>query len=106
MRTPRTLAATTCALALGAGALLSAPRFSRADPPTAATPAAATATATAAPPAPSTAPVRAPTMAFERYTLPNGLEVILHEDHRTPTVAVNIWYHVGGKDEPQGRNGF
>lgn len=43
---------------------------------------------------------------FEKFTLPNGLEVILHEDHRTPVVAVNLWYHVGSKDEPSGRNGF
>ena len=43
---------------------------------------------------------------FEKYTLPNGLEVILHEDHRTPVVAVNVWYHVGSKDEAPGKNGF
>jgi zinc protease len=45
-------------------------------------------------------------LAFEKYVLPNGLEVILHEDHRTPVVAVNIWYHVGAKDEGPGRSGF
>jgi predicted Zn-dependent peptidase len=38
--------------------------------------------------------------------LPNGLEVVLHEDHRTPIVAVNVWYHVGSKDEAPGRYGF
>jgi predicted Zn-dependent peptidase len=43
---------------------------------------------------------------FEKYSLENGLEVILHEDHRTPVVAVNVWYHVGSKDEPKGKNGF
>lgn len=43
---------------------------------------------------------------FEKYSLENGLEVILHEDHRTPVVAVNVWYHVGSKDEPPGKNGF
>ncbi len=48
----------------------------------------------------------APVLRFERFTLPNGLEVILHEDHRTPIVAVNVWYHVGSKDEPAGKNGF
>jgi zinc protease len=42
----------------------------------------------------------------ERFTLPNGLTVILHEDHRAPVVAVNVWYHVGSKDEPAGKNGF
>jgi predicted Zn-dependent peptidase len=43
---------------------------------------------------------------FEKYLLPNGLEVVLHEDHRTPLVAVNVFYHVGSRDEPRGRNGF
>jgi zinc protease len=43
---------------------------------------------------------------FEKYSLENGLEVILHEDKRTPVVTVNIWYHVGSKDEPAGKNGF
>ncbi len=42
----------------------------------------------------------------ERYYLDNGLEVILHEDKRAPVVAVNVWYHVGSKDEPKGKNGF
>lgn len=48
----------------------------------------------------------APALPFERFVLPNGLEVILHEDHRTPIVAVNVWYHVGSKDELEGKNGF
>jgi zinc protease len=43
---------------------------------------------------------------FEKYTLPNGLEVILHPDHRLPVVAVNIWYHVGPAKETAGRTGF
>ena len=43
---------------------------------------------------------------FERYTLPNGLTVILSQDRATPTVAVNVWYHVGSKDEAPGRTGF
>ncbi len=45
-------------------------------------------------------------IAFEKSTLPNGLEVILHEDHSLPLVAVNLWYHVGSKDEEVGRTGF
>jgi len=45
-------------------------------------------------------------LAFEKYKLANGLEVILHEDKRTPIVTVNLWYHVGSKDEPVGKNGF
>ncbi len=52
------------------------------------------------------APVTVQPLAIERFTLPNGLEVIVHEDHRAPTVSVNIWYHVGSKDEAGGRNGF
>jgi zinc protease len=47
-----------------------------------------------------------PKIKFEKYTLPNGLEVILHEDHSTPIVAVNTWYHVGSGDEKTGRTGF
>ncbi len=40
------------------------------------------------------------------YTLPNGLRVILAQDHSAPVVAVNIWYRVGGADDPAGRSGF
>jgi zinc protease len=47
-----------------------------------------------------------PDLKVEKYTLPNGLEVILHEDHTTPLVGVNIWYKVGSKDEKTGRTGF
>ena len=43
---------------------------------------------------------------FEKYSLSNGLDVILQEDHSLPTVAVNVWYHVGSKDEEPGRTGF
>ena len=46
------------------------------------------------------------TIAFEKQTLPNGLDVILHQDHSIPVVAVNVWYHVGSKDEEVGRTGF
>ncbi len=47
-----------------------------------------------------------PKIQFEKYTLPNGLEVILHEDHSTPVVTVNTWYKVGSGDEKPGRTGF
>jgi zinc protease len=47
-----------------------------------------------------------PPLRFEKYTLDNGLEVILHEDHSTPVVAVNTWYKVGSADERPGRTGF
>src|SRR6188768_208525 len=43
---------------------------------------------------------------FTQHTLENGLRVILHEDHRLPMVAVNLWYHVGSKNEHPGRTGF
>src|SRR4249919_60833 len=43
---------------------------------------------------------------YESFTLPNGLRVIVHTDRKAPIVAVNIWYHVGSKDEPSGRTGF
>lgn len=43
---------------------------------------------------------------FVEYDLPNGLHVILHEDHTTPTVAISVLYHVGSKDEDPKRTGF
>lgn len=49
---------------------------------------------------------RIPEIPFEKYKLPNGLEVILHQDHSTPIVGVNVWYHVGAKNEKPGRTGF
>jgi zinc protease len=51
----------------------------------------------------STATVDIP---FEQFTLDNGLRVIVHTDRKAPIVAVNVWYHVGSKDEPEGRTGF
>ena len=47
-----------------------------------------------------------PPVKFEKYELSNGLDVILHEDHDIPMVAVNVWYHVGSKNEEEGRTGF
>lgn len=47
-----------------------------------------------------------PVIPHVKYTLPNGLEVILLEDHSVPVVAVNTWYHVGSADEKVGRTGF
>src|SRR6266568_209143 len=43
---------------------------------------------------------------YETFTLPNGLQVIVHADHSVPVVSVNIWYHVGSGDERAGRTGF
>ncbi|MBM3779004.1 MAG: insulinase family protein [Acidimicrobiia bacterium] len=52
---------------------------------------------------PSPVPLDLP---FVRHTLANGLDVIVHEDRHVPIVAVNVWYHVGSKDERPGRTGF
>src|SRR5690606_41459052 len=57
-----------------------------------------------APHADSPAPVVS--IPYQQFTLPNGLTVIVHEDHKAPIVAVNIWYGVGSKNEPAGRSGF
>ncbi len=43
---------------------------------------------------------------WNRQTLDNGLDVIVHEDHRCPIVAVNLWYHVGSRNESPGRTGL
>jgi zinc protease len=58
----------------------------------------------AARPAPAAAAI--PKIEFEKYTLPNGLQVILHVDRKLPIVHVNQWYHVGSKNEKPGRTGF
>ncbi|HKF68765.1 MAG TPA: pitrilysin family protein [Vicinamibacterales bacterium] len=58
-------------------------------------------------PGASTAPGAGPLkIDYEKFTLANGLDVILSEDHRLPLVAVNIWYHVGPANEIAGRTGF
>ena len=50
--------------------------------------------------------VKSQTIQFEKYTLPNGLKIILHEDHSAPVVAVTALYHVGSKNEDTARTGF
>ena len=60
----------------------------------------------AASPAKTSGEIALPTIKFEKYTLPNGLVVILSEDHRLPLVSTNIWYHVGPANEVPGRTGF
>ena len=57
----------------------------------------------AATPLAAQAPVDIP---YTRFTLSNGLTVLVHEDHKAPIVAVNVWYHVGSKNERPGRTGF
>ena len=50
--------------------------------------------------------LKLPEIKYETFTLPNGLKVITHEDHRLPLVAVDLWYHVGPLNERAGRTGF
>ncbi|MDQ6646005.1 MAG: insulinase family protein, partial [Pseudomonadota bacterium] len=47
-----------------------------------------------------------PELAYARFTLSNGLTVVVHEDHKAPVVAVSVWYHVGSSYEPKGKTGF
>src|SRR5215208_3374119 len=55
---------------------------------------------------PLEAAVRPPKLQYQTRTLPNGLRVIMSEDHSTPIVHVSVWYHVGSKNERPGRTGF
>ena len=50
--------------------------------------------------------VSMPRINFQQKTLPNGLRVLSAVDHSSPTVAIQVWYHVGSKDDPPGRSGF
>ena len=61
---------------------------------------------TLAAPRPAAHAQSVPKLQFEKLTLPNGLQVILHEDHSTPIVVANTWYRVGSGDEKPGRTGF
>src|SRR6266404_998910 len=49
---------------------------------------------------------RMPQLRFSDRTLPNGLRILSAPDHSSPTVAIQVWYHVGSKDDPQNRSGF
>src|SRR3954467_4260054 len=64
----------------------------------------------AAAPAAAASPVRSlvaqVSIPHQEFTLPNGLRVVVHEDHKAPVAAVSVWYNVGSKDEPPGRTGF
>ncbi|MDE3210522.1 MAG: insulinase family protein, partial [Pseudomonadota bacterium] len=58
-------------------------------------------------PSPATAAELAiPPIRYQQRTLPNGLQVISAEDHSSPNVAVQMWFHVGSRDDPRGRSGF
>ena len=61
----------------------------------------------AAPAKPAAAPdIPIPNIPYTKFTLKNGLTVLVHEDHKTPVVAINTWYHVGSKNEKPGKTGF
>ena len=60
----------------------------------------------AAEPAPLSALVDRVDIPFEQFSLPNGLRVVVHSDHKAPLVHVGVWYGVGSVDEPVGRSGF
>src|SRR6185503_7588155 len=47
-----------------------------------------------------------PDIPYTKFVLENGLTVLVHEDHKAPVVAVNLWYHVGSKNETPGKTGF
>ena len=58
------------------------------------------------PAAAATAALQVPRIAFRERALGNGLQVISVESHGSPTVSIQVWYHVGGRDDPAGRSGF
>src|SRR5712691_8416523 len=58
------------------------------------------------PAAPASRADAVPKISFEKFILPNGLQVILHVDRKLPIVHVNEWFHVGSKNERRGRTGF
>lgn len=66
----------------------------------------APAATTSAAPLPASTAARPPRFQYERVQLANGLTVIFHQDHSTPIAHVELWYHVGSKDERPGRTGF
>ena len=45
-------------------------------------------------------------LSYQKHVLPNGLTLLIYEDHKAPIVAVNVWYHVGSKNEKLGKSGL
>ncbi len=89
MRIARCFALLACATILTPPALAAAPQK-----------------ATAAKSVPIATLVKQVNIPHSMFRLPNGLTVIVHEDHKAPLVAVSTWYNVGSKDEPKGKTGF
>lgn len=56
--------------------------------------------------APAASNIAVPEIPYSKFVLKNGLTVLVHEDRKAPVVAVNVWYHVGSRNEPEGRSGF
>ncbi len=56
--------------------------------------------------APAATDIPVPEIPYQKFVLENGLTLIVHEDHKAPIVAVNVWYHVGSKNEKPGKTGF
>jgi predicted Zn-dependent peptidase len=104
MQKPRFLLAWAVCLALLVPVL--AQTNKGASPPQTKKPATAAATAKAAQPAAAKPGPRKMTIAFQTFTLKNGLKVVLSEDHHAPTYTVALTYNVGSRDERQGRTGF
>ncbi|WGM45940.1 hypothetical protein KOAAANKH_00805 [Brevundimonas sp. NIBR10] len=90
----------TSCLALVAALSLAVPVRAASLPSAAGTPAAEAVASSASPAASDLA------IPYTRFTLGNGLRVVVHEDHTTPFVHVGVWYHVGSRDEPHGQTGF
>ncbi len=86
--------------------LLALPVMLAAVPALAADPAAPQVSAAALKAAPVADLVKAVDIPHERFTLPNGLTVLVHTDRKAPVVAVSVWYKVGSKNEPRGKTGF
>src|SRR5947209_6503490 len=49
---------------------------------------------------------KVPEISYSRFVLKNGLTLLVHEDHKAPIAAINVWYHVGSKNERPGKTGF
>lgn len=86
--------------------LLALPVLLAAAPALAADPAAPQVSSAALKAAPVADLVKAVDIPYERFTLPNGLTVLVHTDRKAPVVAISVWYKVGSKNEPRGKTGF
>ena len=96
----RFLSASLLAIALSACAATPAPQLATPVPVTAPAP------KPVAQPAPLSQLVQSVKIPYEQFTLPNGLQVIVHTDRKAPIVGVTLYYRVGSKSEPKGRTGF